>query len=142
MKLLDPAAFQVDILNFELVSRKTAALTALYLPWLEILCGIALIGWIKSSAAPLLLSFLMFIFIAVIGSAWIRELDVSCGCFGASDTTPNYFFLIVRNLLILCGLIAVIWIQKEPKSARLDRDQKELLNGIEIRPFREVEKPS
>src|SRR5690625_436913 len=88
MKLLDPAVFQVDILNFELVLRKTAAFTALYLPWLKILCGIALIGWIKSSAAPLLLSFLMFIFIAVIGSAWIRELDVSCGCLGASDSVP------------------------------------------------------
>lgn len=110
MKLLDPAAFQVEIANFELIPLGLSGLVALYLPWLELLCGVALVVKRHAGGSLLILGVLMVMFIAFVGSAWARGLDVTCGCFGASDSAPNYPLWIGRNLLILSGLVATAWI--------------------------------
>lgn len=109
-KLVDPAAFQTNIANFELVSSGFAGLVAVYLPWLEMLCGAALILRWKMDGALALLGLLLMVFIFFVGSAWARGLDVTCGCFGATDAAPNYPLWIVRNLAMLGGLGGIRWL--------------------------------
>lgn len=106
-KLLDPAAFHGEIANFELLSWKTSSLVAVYLPWLEVACGIALVTKWQMTGSIAILCSLMVGFIGFVASAWIRNLDVSCGCFGASDAATSYPLWIGRNLLILAGLGAL-----------------------------------
>ena len=59
----------------------------------------------EGSAAILTLS--LVVFTAAIGIAWMRGLDITCGCFG--DETPmNYPVKVAQNMgLIVVG--AVLW---------------------------------
>lgn len=121
-KLLNPAAFQGEIANFALLPWRMSGVVAVYLPWLEVACGAALITTCQLGGAILILSSLMVAFIAFVGSAWARGLDVSCGCFGASDAAVNYPLWIGRNLLILTGLVAAAVLRsriREPEQAEM-----------------------
>lgn len=112
MKLSDPAAFQSEIINFNLVPHWFAGWVAAYLPWLEVLCGAALVVRRQLWGSLAILSALMVLFIFFVGSAWWRGLDVTCGCFGASDTATSYPIWIGRNILILCGLLIIGWLSR------------------------------
>jgi hypothetical protein len=46
------------------------------------------------------------IFCAAIASAWIRGLDIHCGCFGHSGTSSTLPFALVRSLGL--GFVAVL----------------------------------
>lgn len=107
-KLADPAAFQIDIYNFALLPWAAAALAALYLPWLEIVCAGALIA--GKQAAGLLLAALMVVFTLAIAVAWARGLEISCGCFGTTDGPTNYPLKLAENGAILTGLAAWLWL--------------------------------
>ena len=84
-KILDPTKFVVDIDNYRMLPYILVTIVAVALPWLEVLCGLFLIfgKWQKSAALILLI--LSFIFFIAIGSALIRGLDISCGCFTVSE---------------------------------------------------------
>lgn len=80
-KIVDPNAFAKNILNYLIVPNQFINLMALVLPWLELLCGIALVLglWVRTSAA--IAGALLVIFIAAVSSAMIQGLDINCGCF-------------------------------------------------------------
>ncbi|MDF1751345.1 MAG: DoxX family membrane protein [Verrucomicrobiales bacterium] len=100
-KLKDPINFSDAVRNFELVTDPVAPALALLIPCVEVVAGIlTMLGLLlRGSLATLLLSLL--IFTAAIIMAWVRGLDISCGCFGGSGEM-NYPVMIARNI----GLIA------------------------------------
>ena len=109
LKLLDPAAFLSSIESFHLLPHGIAFAVALTLPWLESIAGIAL--WIKrgyfGGVGALFLLGLVFIF--ALGISWMRGLDIVCGCFGAEEPNKTpYLWLILRNLLMLSGLLFLL----------------------------------
>ena len=83
LKARDPAAFAAAIDHYRLLPYPAAAALALYLPWLEIVCGAAVLWsrW-RLGALNLLLA-LCAVFSGALASAWGRQLDIACGCFGA-----------------------------------------------------------
>ncbi|HXA81247.1 MAG TPA: MauE/DoxX family redox-associated membrane protein, partial [Opitutaceae bacterium] len=85
LKVFDPARFAADIDHFRLLRYFAVAPLALYLPWLEIICGLAVFVSAWRRSALLLLLALTIVFIAAITSAWMRGLDIRCGCFGAAS---------------------------------------------------------
>jgi putative oxidoreductase len=87
-------------------------LTAMVLPWLEFLCGILLIAGTAKRAALLWAIILFAIFVLVTGQAWLRGLNISCGCFklqflgetiGAFLESVKFAFL--RAVLLLAAAI-------------------------------------
>ncbi len=54
--------------------------TAMILPWLELLCGLLLLADVWTRAALIWVAILCAIFIVATGQAWARGLDISCGC--------------------------------------------------------------
>jgi len=104
LKALDPASFAADIDHYHLLPYFALAPLALYLPWLEIVCGLAVIAscGFRRSALILLLA-LAVVFTGAIVSAMIRGLDISCGCFGAASAMPLSYAL-VRNVVLLAVL--------------------------------------
>jgi putative oxidoreductase len=107
LKVLDPARFAADIDHFRLLPYFAVAPLALYLPWLEVICGLAvLVGAWRRSALVLLLA-LTIVFIAIITSAWMRGLDIRCGCFGAASTAPLAYDLVFD--LVLGGVLFRLW---------------------------------
>jgi uncharacterized membrane protein YphA (DoxX/SURF4 family) len=117
LKVLDPARFAADIDHFRLLPYFAVAPLALYLPWLEIICGLAVFvkRW-RRSALVLLLA-LTIVFIAAITSAWRRGLDIRCGCFGAASTAPLAYDLVFD--VVLGGVLFWLWrVEGRPESSR------------------------
>jgi len=103
LKFLQPAAFLTDVQGFHLLPHALAYCVTYYLPALEITAAVGLCAPRFRLEACAILAFLTLVFLIALGSAWMRGLDISCGCFGKSEIKANYPFLIGRNLLILAG---------------------------------------
>ncbi len=113
VKAWDPSGFLSDIEGYQILPYKLAVVAAVYLPWLEIVCGLALVmGRFLLDGSLAITTGLMGIFTAALIWAWWRGLDISCGCFGASDSHVNYGWLITRDLILLGALVAVWWAKR------------------------------
>ncbi|MGH8020645.1 MAG: MauE/DoxX family redox-associated membrane protein [Opitutaceae bacterium] len=100
-----PGSLIRDIWNYRLIPDDAAYWLAAGLPCLEIVAGLALITGLQTRGAHLLAASLLIAFIAALASAWIRGLDIACGCFGtASAAHTNYPLLVGRNLALLAAL--------------------------------------
>ena len=109
LKLSDPASFAKDIANYRVLPDALVNLAAITLPWIEVLAGgMLMVGlWKKSSA--LLISLLLALFLAGIGQAVYRHLDIHCGCFGTLEARKvGYTALIEEGVLFLVAVWLVV----------------------------------
>lgn len=83
-KILDPALFAKSIWYYKIVPGQFINISALILPWLELLAGLALIIGAYYRGAVLWGNILLVIFIAALASAVYRGLSIDCGCFKAA----------------------------------------------------------
>ncbi|MEZ5330018.1 MAG: MauE/DoxX family redox-associated membrane protein [Verrucomicrobiales bacterium] len=110
LKARDPIIFLDDVRSFQILGDPWAAYLALGLPWLEIICGLAVVFRRFYLASLTILSGLLGVFLIAIVSAWHRGLDITCGCFGKSDNKTDYGEIITRDILLLLGSLALIGI--------------------------------
>lgn len=115
VKILDPVAFARDIDNYKILPWPVGVWLGLYLPWLEILSGLALITRILYRGSVFIVTGLMFVFIIASIIAKARGLDVSCGCFGHASQYLNFSWHLVLDFLLL-GALLLLW--KRPAPAR------------------------
>lgn len=83
-KIGSPAAFYAEIQGYRLLPHMAAWAMAVYLPWLEIFCGLAVVFKLCYRGAVFSLLLLLIVFTGALGSGWVRGLDISCGCFGGT----------------------------------------------------------
>ena len=108
MKALDPHGFAIQIANYRILSHTPSVALALYLPYLELLCGGCLIFTVLYRGALIITGSLMLIFVAALASAWARGLRISCGCVGSNQGIANYGIDLLRDIAILACL-AFLW---------------------------------
>ena len=108
-KIADPVAFASSVDAFRVIDSGLSDWVALVLPWLELVLGIGILVPIIRRASGAVIGLLLLLFITLHLSAWVRGLDISCGCFGAETGEANvdYRWLILRNLLLL-GAVALV----------------------------------
>jgi uncharacterized membrane protein YphA (DoxX/SURF4 family) len=106
LKALDPSVFALDIDHYHILPWPAAALIALYLPWLEIICALLIAVRKFRGAALAILLGMTLVFLAALISATVRGLDISCGCFGGESGQGHLGMAIARDLAIL-AVIAV-----------------------------------
>ena len=112
-KIAEPGAFASIITNYQVLPPNLVAATAVVLPWVEALCGLALIFGRFDKGAALLVCLMMVVFIGLILYNGYRGLNVACGCFSLSAKAPsNIAMNTIRNLLILA---AGAWLLYRPK---------------------------
>ncbi|MFA5058660.1 MAG: MauE/DoxX family redox-associated membrane protein [Opitutaceae bacterium] len=106
VKIPDPAGFAWAIHNYRLLPYPAAAALAVYLPWLELGCGLGVL-WPKiSPGALIVLLGLCLVFSGALASALARNLDISCGCFGSEGgSRASLIVSLLRSvsLVLLCG---------------------------------------
>jgi len=107
IKALDPIRFASDIDNYKILPWMIAAGLAFYLPWLEILCGLALISRRLYLGGLSILTALTSVFILAAVAAKIRGLDITCGCFGHASKSWNFSGHLALDLAILAALLAL-----------------------------------
>lgn len=118
IKALDPVRFGLDIDNYKSLPWFISVRLAFYLPWLEILCGVALIFRFLYHGGLSILTALILVFIGVTIAAKARGLDITCGCFGHASEHWSFPQHMGIDLAILVGLIA-LWIKSRARPAAL-----------------------
>lgn len=109
LKIIDPSKFLTAIETFRLLPYPLAFLFTYLLPWLEIICGLALMINKGQQGALFILTGLITVFIFALGISWGRGLDIICGCFGnPGSLKTNYPLLLIRNLAIFTILILLL----------------------------------
>jgi putative oxidoreductase len=108
VKMLDPAEFARDIDNYKMLPWQVSVSLGLYLPWLEIFCGIALIARVLYRGSVLILMALMALFIIITIIAKARGLDISCGCFGHASKYLSFAWHLALDFLLLAALASLL----------------------------------
>jgi putative oxidoreductase len=108
-KILDPVKFLGGISQYGLVSGWLLPFSAAAMPGVEVVSGLGLIfGW-KVRANALLISGLLVLFMAAMGSAMARGLELDCSCFdllGTGAATVGWG----TQLRDLALLIPALWL--------------------------------
>jgi len=115
LKARDPVRFATDISNYQMVPWSVGGRFAFYLPWLELICGLALVFHRFFSGAVAITIALIFAFIGATAWARIQGIYVSCGCFGSAGTNLT----LAWHLTILAGLLLAsiyLWWTRERAS--------------------------
>jgi hypothetical protein len=117
LKVLDPTQFAIDIDNYKTVPWFVSVRFAFYLPWLEILCGLALITrWLYRGGLSILTT-LTSIFIVASVAAKARGLDITCGCFGHASKYLNFAGHLALDFAILAALLVLLFRTREDTAA-------------------------
>src|SRR6266487_5979604 len=115
IKTLDPVQFASDIDNYKILPWPISVVLAFYLPWLEILCGFAIVVRVWYRGALSILAALIVVFTLATVAAKARGLDITCGCFGHASQNWSFPSHLASNLAILAALV-VLWVSnRSPK---------------------------
>jgi uncharacterized membrane protein YphA (DoxX/SURF4 family) len=108
IKTLDLHEFAIQVANYRILPHALSVAVALYLPWLELLCGGCLLFKVLHRGTLIVIGMMMLVFTAALGSAWARGLRISCGCFGSNQGIGDYGIDLLRDIAIL-ACIAFLW---------------------------------
>jgi uncharacterized membrane protein YphA (DoxX/SURF4 family) len=101
-KILHPQAFAEAVYNYRILPGTLVNITAITLPWLELLIGICLVAGIILPGAATLGTLLLFTFMSALAFNLMRGLDVSCGCFSTdSSEGPADIWTVARDFSLL-----------------------------------------
>jgi len=131
-KIEDPPDFAKAVFNFKLVPWQAINATAIYLPWFELLAGLAVLTGLGRRGGAFAIAALLCVFIAAIGFNLYRGHPTVCGCFetyeSARNLTPEVKFWKMKKeilldtallLLAACVIYASFARSREPEDARL-----------------------
>ncbi len=114
-KIVDPPSFAHMIYNYKLIPWALINPMALIMPWIELLCGLALVLGIWKGTARTIIAAMLLVFIASISINLARGNAIDCGCFdlsAAGKTTAERIadmrFVILRDLGMLL-MVAQLW---------------------------------
>ena len=99
-KIQDPAQFSRDIANYHVIPFGLENLSAIVVPWLELLIGMGLIAGVMVNGAALVSSGLMLLFIVLISQAILRGFNIECGC-GLKEGQLVGWDKILENIVFL-----------------------------------------
>ncbi|MCE1179552.1 MAG: DoxX family membrane protein [Micrococcales bacterium] len=115
LKVTHPLDSARAVMAYEIFPWAVSRIIGYALPMVEIILGLLLIAGLFTRAAAVIASLLWLAFIIGIASAWVRGLQIDCGCFGgggalAAGESPNYFWEEARDIgLLLLSLWLVRW---------------------------------
>jgi putative oxidoreductase len=110
LKLDDPTSFALEIHNYQLLPALAPWLAAT-LPAIEIILGLTLMAaprpWARASALASTLVLVMFT--VAVGSAVVRGVNITCGCFG-EGSGPVTIWTILRDVGFVAAAGALFWL--------------------------------
>ena len=114
LKLPHPETSVTAVRAYQLLPEPVVAPVAFGLPIVEIALGLALLAGVFVRTAAIAAAVLLVVFLAAVGSAWARGLQIDCGCFGnggqvaAGETA--YPVEILRDVgLLAIALVLARW---------------------------------
>lgn len=112
-KIQDPSLFADAVASYRILPEALVGWVAVVLPMLELVAGIGVIVTKWSRESALILLGLLFVFLIGLTQAWIRGLEISCGCFGVEEIPPPLWVDILRDLGLL---VPAVWLVIRPNT--------------------------
>ncbi len=113
-KILHPAQFAKVIYHYQVLPMEIINVVAIIIPWLEAILGMTLILGIWLETTALMLSAITFVFIALMGSAMARGLNIECGCFSLDPEAAviGWHRIFEDGLMLFASLFIFIYASK------------------------------
>ena len=125
-KIVDPPSFAHLIYNYRILPAGLINITALTMPWLEILAGLALVLGIWVKPARWLIAAMLVVFILAIAFNLMRDNAIDCGCFDVSaagktheERLRDMWLVILRDIGMLVMVAQLAWAERVSKSQSL-----------------------
>ena len=110
-KILHPAAFAEAVFNYQILPDGLINITAIVLPWLELVLGSLLILGFWMPGAVAMSNLLLITFMGVLLFNLARGLDVSCGCFSTAATESAInMWTILRDASFLAIAVCLLFV--------------------------------
>lgn len=123
-KIIDPPSFAHMIYNYRLVPGALVNASALLLPWIELLAGLALIIGVWRRTAASIIGVLLVMFIVAIGINIARDNAVNCGCFDVASTNKTQqelmsemWWVVIRDIGMLLMVAQLLYATRDERAA-------------------------
>jgi len=102
-KIMRPAVFALNVVDYNLTPAWGVNLWSLALPWGELVVGLFLLLGIRTRAAATLIAAMNVIFIVGLVNAILHHMPINCGCVGEVGEPVNWW-KVTKNtgMLIMC----------------------------------------
>lgn len=100
-KILRPAVFALNVVDYGMMPSWGVNLWALALPWAELVVGLFLILGIRTRAAATLIGAMNIIFIVGLVHAILHHMPINCGCVGEVGEPVNWLKVIKNGGMLV-----------------------------------------
>ena len=107
-KIRHPFEFSEVVENYRVLGPDLSRWVAVFIPYLEALTGLLLITGIWLDAAVSINGLLMVGFLFLVLQAFLRGLDINCGCFTVQGEAPIGIIKIMENIMF-AGFGGFLW---------------------------------
>ncbi|OQW96500.1 MAG: hypothetical protein BWK77_04445 [Verrucomicrobia bacterium A1] len=103
-KILEPHAFAIAVFRYQMLPFSLVNLMAIFLPWIELVAGIALLSPRSRGGAAAIILAMLIVFTVAIAVSQARGINIACGCFSVDPDAKHIgWWNLARNV----GLIAM-----------------------------------
>ena len=110
-KIQDPEGFALAVSRYRILPGVFVNWVAIILPWIELLCGLAVLAGPARvrAAGALLIAGMLVVFSLAISLNLLRGIEASCGCFSTrADAAVSDGWNLVRNGALIWLALAVL----------------------------------
>lgn len=108
-KMNNPIGFAKAITNYKVIGESLSMLIAVWMPYLELLVGLLLVIGFWLNAAVIWNGTLMSVFFIMVLQAYVRHLDIACGCFSIGEKGNIHLFKLFENFFLMTASYVLIW---------------------------------
>jgi len=139
LKVGSPDKSQMAVRAYEMLPISIANLFGLFLPFFEVAIGALLILGALTRVIAILGGVTMFAFIIAIAQAWVRGLNIDCGCFGGGGSVAPEDTRYLQEILRDAGLVFLaLYLIRYPVT-KFSIDKNPLPSGAETGAKGDVE---
>ncbi len=106
-KIADPELFAKQIADYQILPHILINISAIALPWIEVVAGLFLIAGIRLKANAVIMGLMLIVFIIAISYALILGLDNDCGCLSKMSDQKVGIPKILQNTGLLIAALQI-----------------------------------
>jgi len=107
-KILRPAVFAMNVVDYQLMPSWGVNLWALALPWAELVAGLFLILGIRTRTAAIFIGGMNVMFIVGLVNAILQGYPINCGCVGETGEPVNWW-KVLKNVAMLLMTVQIFF---------------------------------